>query len=35
MTSTGWTSDTKGAGRYDDVNGVNLYYETQRAGRRR
>jgi pimeloyl-ACP methyl ester carboxylesterase len=32
MTTTG-TTDTTGAGRYADVNGVNLYYETHGTGR--
>ena len=33
MTSTDWTSDTKGSGLYADVNGLNLYYETHGTGR--
>ena len=28
MTTTDWTTDTKGAGQYAEVNGINLYYET-------
>jgi pimeloyl-ACP methyl ester carboxylesterase len=33
MTTTDWTSETKGAGRYAEVNGINLYYEIHGAGR--
>jgi pimeloyl-ACP methyl ester carboxylesterase len=33
VTSTDWTSDTKGSGQYADINGLNLYYETHGAGR--
>ena len=33
MTTADWTSETKGAGRYADVNGINLYYEIHGAGR--
>jgi pimeloyl-ACP methyl ester carboxylesterase len=33
--TTDWTTETKGAGQYADVNGINLYYETHgRAGLR-
>jgi pimeloyl-ACP methyl ester carboxylesterase len=33
--TTDWTTATKGAGKYADVNGINLYYETHgRAGLR-
>ena len=32
MTTT-WTSETRGAGAYADVNGINLYYETHGSGR--
>jgi pimeloyl-ACP methyl ester carboxylesterase len=28
-----WTTQTKGAGTYAEVNGINLYYETQGSGR--
>ena len=28
-----WTSETKGAGTYAEVNGINLYYETHGSGR--
>jgi pimeloyl-ACP methyl ester carboxylesterase len=31
--TTDWTTQTKGAGAYADVNGINLYYETHGAGR--
>jgi pimeloyl-ACP methyl ester carboxylesterase len=31
--TTSWTSETKGAGAYADVNGINLYYETHGTGR--
>jgi pimeloyl-ACP methyl ester carboxylesterase len=27
-----WTTDTKGTGKYAEVNGINLYYETHGAG---
>ena len=30
---TDWTTDIKGTGRYAEVNGINLYYETHGAGR--
>jgi len=33
VTSTDWTSDVQGNGRYAEVNGINLYYATQGAGR--
>jgi pimeloyl-ACP methyl ester carboxylesterase len=33
MTATEWTADSTGSGRYAEVNGVNLYYETHGAGR--
>jgi pimeloyl-ACP methyl ester carboxylesterase len=33
VTTTDWTTDTKGAGQYAEVNGLNLYYETLGAGR--
>jgi pimeloyl-ACP methyl ester carboxylesterase len=33
VTATDWTSDAKGTGRYADVNGINLYYETHGVGR--
>jgi pimeloyl-ACP methyl ester carboxylesterase len=33
MTTTDWTTDTKGAGQYAEVNGINLYYETLGTGR--
>jgi len=33
MTVTNWTTDAKGAGRYAEVNGINLYFETHGAGR--
>jgi pimeloyl-ACP methyl ester carboxylesterase len=32
MTATEWTAETAGSGRYADVNGVNLYYETHGTG---
>ena len=28
VTTTDWTTDTKGAGQYAEVNGINLYFET-------
>jgi pimeloyl-ACP methyl ester carboxylesterase len=31
--TTNWTTETKGVGRYAEVNGLNLYYETRGAGR--
>src|SRR2546427_2065798 len=31
--TTDWTTDTKSTGKYADVNGINLYYETHGAGR--
>jgi pimeloyl-ACP methyl ester carboxylesterase len=31
--TTSWTSETKGAGAYAEVNGINLYYETHGTGR--
>ena len=33
MTTTEWTSETRGAGDYADVNGIHLYYETHGQGR--
>ena len=33
MTSTDWTTDTRGVGRYAEVNGINLYFETIGTGR--
>jgi pimeloyl-ACP methyl ester carboxylesterase len=33
MTTTDWTTDTKGVGEYAEVNGINLYYETLGTGR--
>jgi pimeloyl-ACP methyl ester carboxylesterase len=33
VTATDWTTETKGAGEYADVNGINLYYETRGTGR--
>ena len=33
MTTTDWTTDTRGTGQYAEVNGINLYYETQGTGR--
>ena len=33
MTTTDWTTETKGTGAYADVNGINLYYETHGSGR--
>src|SRR5438552_17589836 len=32
--TTDWTTDTKGTGKYAEVNGINLYYEIHGAGRR-
>jgi pimeloyl-ACP methyl ester carboxylesterase len=31
--TTSWTAETKGAGAYADVNGINLYYERRGTGR--
>jgi pimeloyl-ACP methyl ester carboxylesterase len=33
MTTIEWTAETHGTGAYADVNGINLYYETQGSGR--
>ncbi len=33
MTATAWTAEPSTSGRYADVNGVHLYYETHGAGR--
>jgi pimeloyl-ACP methyl ester carboxylesterase len=33
MTITEWTTEQRGTGEYADVNGINLYYETQGSGR--
>ena len=33
MTTTDWTTETKGVGQYAEVNGLNLYYETHGTGR--
>ncbi|HEX6757504.1 MAG TPA: alpha/beta hydrolase [Propionibacteriaceae bacterium] len=33
MTTTDWTTDTKGVGQYAEVNGINLYFETIGVGR--
>jgi pimeloyl-ACP methyl ester carboxylesterase len=33
MSATQWTADSAGSGRYADVNGINLYYETYGSGR--
>jgi pimeloyl-ACP methyl ester carboxylesterase len=33
VTTTDWTTDTKGTGQYAEVNGLNLYYETMGTGR--
>ncbi|HLM22003.1 MAG TPA: alpha/beta hydrolase [Propionibacteriaceae bacterium] len=33
MTTTDWTTDTKGTGHYAEVNGINLYYESMGTGR--
>src|SRR5437868_14076858 len=30
---TDWTTEVKGTGQYAEVNGINLYYETQGTGR--
>ena len=32
MTTTDWTTETKGLGRYAEVNGLNIYYETLGTG---
>jgi pimeloyl-ACP methyl ester carboxylesterase len=32
MTATEWTAESAGSGRYADLNGINLYYETYGAG---
>src|SRR3981189_2693110 len=31
--TTDWTTQTKGTGKYAEVNGINLYYETHGSGR--
>src|SRR5258706_1401193 len=31
--TTDWTTQTKGTGKYAEVNGINLYYETHGIGR--
>jgi pimeloyl-ACP methyl ester carboxylesterase len=33
MAATDWTAENAGSGRYADVNGINLYYETYGSGR--
>jgi pimeloyl-ACP methyl ester carboxylesterase len=33
VTATNWTTEAKGTGRYAEVNGINLYFETHGAGR--
>jgi len=33
MTATDWASGAQGTGRYTEVNGLNLYFETHGAGR--
>src|SRR5947209_4091801 len=33
MTATDWSSGTRGTGRYAEVNGINLYFEMNGAGR--
>jgi len=33
MTTTEWTTDTKGVGQYAEINGLNLYFETFGTGR--
>lgn len=33
MAISDWTSQAQGTGQYADVNGINLYYETQGTGR--
>jgi pimeloyl-ACP methyl ester carboxylesterase len=32
VTATDWTAGAKGTGQYAEVNGINLYFETQGAG---
>ncbi|NES27546.1 alpha/beta fold hydrolase [Micromonospora terminaliae] len=32
MTATDWTAEVAGVGRYAEVNGINLYYETHGTG---
>ena len=32
MTTTDWTTEQKGVGQYAEVNGINLYFETQGTG---
>ncbi|GAA4557436.1 alpha/beta fold hydrolase [Planotetraspora kaengkrachanensis] len=32
MTATEWTAESAGSGRYAEVNGINLYYETYGTG---
>jgi len=32
VTTTDWTTEARGTGAYADVNGINLYYETQGTG---
>jgi pimeloyl-ACP methyl ester carboxylesterase len=33
VTTSDWTTDAQGTGRYAEVNGINLYFETHGAGR--
>jgi pimeloyl-ACP methyl ester carboxylesterase len=33
VSTSDWTTEAKGAGQYAEVNGINLYVETQGAGR--
>jgi pimeloyl-ACP methyl ester carboxylesterase len=33
VTASDWTTDARGTGRYAQVNGINLYFETYGAGR--
>jgi len=33
VTASDWTTDAQGTGRYAEVNGINLYFETHGAGR--
>jgi pimeloyl-ACP methyl ester carboxylesterase len=33
VTASDWTTDAQGTGRYAEVNGINLYFETYGAGR--
>jgi len=33
MTTTDWTTDTKGTGQYAEINGLKLYFETVGTGR--